>query len=88
MHVARNPVLCVPSALVRNGSTFLSLPEGQNMVSLSHGTTVNKKQQPRIKDRERLKMLIHEFYIPTPTTRPTPSPATVVPPSLIEAEAG
>ena len=41
MHVARNAVLCVPSALVRNGSTFLGLPEGQNMVSLSHGTTVN-----------------------------------------------
>ena len=34
--------MCVPSALVRNGSTFLGLPESQNMVSLYGGTTVNK----------------------------------------------
>ena len=41
MHVARNAVLCVPNALVWNGSTFLGLPEGQNMVSLYGGTSVN-----------------------------------------------
>ena len=44
MHVARNAVLCVPSVLVRNGSTFFGLPEGQNMVSLYGGTTVKPKK--------------------------------------------
>ena len=40
MHVARNAVMCVPGALVRNGSTFLGLIEGQNMVTLYGGTSV------------------------------------------------
>ena len=43
MHVARNAVMCVPSALVGifpEWIHFFGLPEGQNMVSLSHGTTV------------------------------------------------
>ena len=39
MHVARNAVLCVPSVLVRNGSTFLDLQEDQNMVTLYGGTS-------------------------------------------------
>ena len=43
MHVGRNAVLCVPSALVGNGSTFLGLPEGQNMVTLYGGTSGNEK---------------------------------------------
>ena len=41
MHVARNAVLCVPSVLVRNGSTFLDLREDQNMVTLYGGTSFN-----------------------------------------------
>ena len=42
--MSRETLRCVFQVLslefFRNGSTFLGLPEGQNMVSLSHGTTV------------------------------------------------
>ena len=42
--MSRETLLCVFQVLslefFRNGSTFLGLPEGQNMVSLSHGTSV------------------------------------------------
>ena len=63
MHVARNAVLCVPSAFVRNGSTFLGLPEGQNMVSLSRGTTV--KEEKKLKSKDRTKIDDYLLYVYT-----------------------
>ena len=61
MHVARNAVLCVPSALVGNGSTFLGLPEGQNMVTLYGGTSV--KYYLKYKAQSEAKSLVSRLAV-------------------------
>ena len=43
---------------LRTGSTFLGLPEGKNMVALSHGTTVNKYNI-----RENSKIVDHKYKV-------------------------
>ena len=56
-------MLCVPSALVGNGSTFLGLPEGQNMVTLYGGTSVKVEANVVANSLIQISMARHEHKL-------------------------